>query len=293
MRVLVTGGAGFIGSWLVERLCARGDAVTIVDPAAAHHERARVVRASVLDAEAMTKAIRNHDAVVHLAGFVHGGMRKHPYQGVSLQIQGTLNVLEASRANGVSHLAYASSFYVYDGLPADATVDEETLLQTPRMELFGSVKLMGEALCREWAELYGLGTAIFRLGPAYGGAGSSAVDEFVALGLAGRTIEVWGKGARLNQYTYVGDLVDGIGVGLTHDGETYNLVAPDAVTLRGLADHLVEEYGFQAKFDDARPEGRSFPFIASRKAIERLDWRPLPLHEGLRKMVGGMTERSA
>ena len=293
MRVLVTGGAGFIGSWLVERLCARGDEVTIVDTVPAGHDGVRALQTSVLDMAAMSHAIRHVDAVVHLAGFVRAGIRERPYEGANLQLQGTLNVLDACRANDVAHLAYASSFYVYDGLPADTTVDEETPLEPLRMELFGSAKLMGEALCMEWAERYGLGTTIFRPGPIYGGAGSSAVDEFVAAGLAGRTIEVWGSGERRNQYTYVGDLVDGIVAGLDHAGETYNLVAPDAVTFRWLGDHLAEEYGFRATFDETRPEGPSFPHISSQKAIERLDWSPRPLREGLCKMVDNRTGRSA
>jgi UDP-glucose 4-epimerase len=290
-RVLVTGGSGFIGTRLVERLAGDGHDVTVLDPVEPDTD-VRALAGSVLDMEVTDQAVRGADAVVHLAGFVRAGMRSDPYAGASLQLQGTLNVLEACRRAGVQHLAYASSFYVYDGIPEDRTVDESTPLDPLRMELFGSAKLMGEALCREYEAAGGPGVSTFRIGPAYGGQGSSAVDTFVEEGLGGRRIEVWGRGDRRNQYTFGGDIADGIAEGLTRAGETYNLVAPDAVSLRSLGELLAREHGFEMVFDETRPEGPSFPYISSAKAQEELAWRPRTLAEGIDSVLIRLREQA-
>jgi UDP-glucose 4-epimerase len=284
MRVLVTGGAGFIGSALVDRLQDEDNDVAVVDVVPPAGEVA-FVEASVLDAGAMREVVRDVDVVAHLAGFVRGGMRAQPYEGATLQLQGTANVLEACRVNAVPHLALASSFYVYDGRPADETVDEGTSLDPLAMELFGSAKLMSEALCREWADAGGPSATAFRIGPVYGGKGSSAVDELVETGLRGETIDIWGRGDRRNQYTFVGDVADAMTRALVHPGETYNLVAPDAVSLRALGEMLRQGYGFHTTFDESRPEGPSFPYISPAKAMDRLGWRPRPLDEGLQALV--------
>jgi UDP-glucose 4-epimerase len=210
-------------------------------------------------------------------------MRRQPYQGAELQLQGTLNALEACRVNDVPHLAYASSFYVYDGIPATESVDETTPLDPLTMELFGSAKLMGEALCQEYAKTYGLTYTIFRFGPAYGPGGSSAVGDFIETGLRGETIEVWGRGQRRNQYTYVADLGDAVVTGLDHKDQTYNLISPEATSLGQLAGILHEEFGFETQFNEDRPEGPSFPYISPAKAIAELDWRSTPLRDGIRE----------
>jgi UDP-glucose 4-epimerase len=291
MHVLVTGGAGFIGSWVVRRLQQRGDTVTVLDvmspddgagPAPAGG--VDFVKGSVLDPDAVHESVRASDAVVHLAGFVRSGMCKQPYEGASLQLQGTLNVLEACRTHCVRRLGYASSFYVYDGLPPEDTVDETTPLDPAVMELFGSAKFMGELLCAEYARHDRPEVTTFRIGPAYGGQGSSAMDDFVEAGLRGETIEIWGRGKRRNQYTFVGDVADAIVAGLDHGGGTYNVVSPEAIRLQDLAE-MLKEYQIKATFDPSRPEGPSLPYIRSDRAATELGWRPWPVAVGLRHVV--------
>lgn len=286
MRVVVTGGSGFIGSRVVERLRDRGDDVTVLDVVALPQCDVRTVLGSVLDADTTMSAVSGADAVVHLAGPIRAGMRSDPMKGASLQLQGTLNVLESCTRADVAHLAFASSFYVYDGIDPSVTVDEESPLDALGMELFGSCKLMGEALCRDWAGRSGLGVVVFRLGPAYGGGGSSAVDQLVADGLKGGIVEIWGNGDRRNQYTHVGDLAAGICAGLEHDATTYNLVAPEAVSLSDLGD-LLSRFGFEVAHDESRPAGPHLPTIDSRKALDALAWAPRRLDQGLLQTIEG------
>jgi UDP-glucose 4-epimerase len=291
MHVVVTGGAGFIGSWVVRRLRERGDTVTVLDVASPVDDDGPepaggvdFVKGSVLDPDAVQESTRGADAVIHLAGFVRSGMCRQPYQGASLQLQGTLNVLEACRLHGVRRLGYASTFYVYDGRPSEETVDESTPLDPVAMELFGSAKFMGELLCADYARRDDLDVTTFRIGPAYGGQGSSAMDDFVEAGLRGETIEIWGRGQRRNQYTFVGDVAEAIVAGLDHGGETFNLVSPEAVRLLDLAE-LLAEYQIKAIFDPTRPEGPSLPYIRADKAMAELGWRPRSVAAGLRQVV--------
>jgi UDP-glucose 4-epimerase len=281
---VVTGGAGFIGSRLGRALIGRGDEVVVVDLLPGP-EGTESILASVLDLDALTAAFEGADAVIHLAGLVRAGIRKDPAAGATLQLQGTVNVLEACASHGVGRLAIASSFYVYDGLPDDSLVDESTALDPRRMELFGSVKLMSEALCERWAEGSALGVVSLRYGPAYGGGGSSAVDEFVSAGVMGQPVTVWGSGTRRNQYTHVDDLVGGTVAALDHPGKTFNLVAPTAWSMRELAELVAREHGLEYSFDGARPEGPRLPRISSARAIEQLAWSPVSLPDGVRRTV--------
>lgn len=288
MQVVVTGGAGFIGSRVVERLLKRGDRVTVLDiatwdppPAAGSLE---VLKGSVLDPDAVQAALSGAEAVIHLAGPVRSGMNRQPYLSACLQLQGTLNVLQACQAGRVPRLCYASSFYVYDGLPAELTVDESTRLDPTVMEFFGSAKFMGELLCAEYARRGGPAVVAFRIGPAYGGQGSSAIDTFVESGLRTGTVEVWGSGERRNQYTYVADVADAIVAGLDHGSGLYNLVAPEPVRLRELAD-LLKEYRIEATFDASRPEGPCLPYIRSDRAAADLGWTPRSVAVGVQELI--------
>jgi UDP-glucose 4-epimerase len=285
MQVIVTGGAGFIGSRLVSALRDRGDSVRVVD--LARHSLDGIVtrQRSVTDAAAMMEEVRDADVVVHLAGFVRDGMRKEPYEGCDLQLRGTLNVLEACRVNRVPHMVLASSFYVYEGLADSLTVDEQTPLDLLKPELFGAAKLMCEAMCRQYARKYGLSHTIFRLGSAYGSGGSNVVRTFIEQGLQGDPIEVWGQGRRRNQYTWVDDLASGMISGLQRVNETYNLIAPTASSTYELAALLRTEFGFAIRFCDERPEGPSMPYMAARKAILQLGWKPSLLRDGVRRTM--------
>jgi nucleoside-diphosphate-sugar epimerase len=285
MRVVVTGGSGFIGSRLCRRLVARGDEVTVVDLVPARASGCRSVHSSVLDLDGTTRHVAGADVVVHLAGYVREGMRRSPHEGATLQLQGTLNVLEACRRAEVGHVALASSFYVYDAMPADVTVDESTPLDPRPKELFGAGKLMAEALCHEYQRRHGLDYTVFRLGAVYGFGGSSAVGDFIETGLRGQTIEVWGRGVRRNQYTYVDDIADGIIAGLARRNETYNLISPEATTTGQLAEMLAAVHGFRVRFDTDRPEGPSFPYMSAGKAVSELGWQPISLQDGVKATV--------
>jgi nucleoside-diphosphate-sugar epimerase len=285
MRIVVTGGCGFIGSHLVRRLLERGDDVHVVDIAGRRIDGAVVHLASVLDTSTLAPILRGAEVVVHLAGFVREQMRRDPAAGRRLQVEGTRNLLEASERVGVARFILASSFYVYAGNPRES-VDEDEPIDRDALEPFALAKLASEMLCRDYAARDGVEYTILRLGSAYGPGGSNAVRAFFEVGLRGEPIEVWGDGRRRNQYTYVGDLASGIVATIERPGESggqvFNLVAPTATATGELAEILAAEFGFAITHGPQPAGGPSFPYMRSDKASGLLGWRTLPLVDGLR-----------
>jgi nucleoside-diphosphate-sugar epimerase len=285
MHVIVTGGSGFIGSRLVTELLALRHQVSVVDVVPLHAPGITLYQDSVLDTGAMRRVIRDADAVVHLAGYVREAFLRDQYQGSMLQLQGTLNVLEACRLNRVPHFLLASSFYVYQNLPDALPVDEKTPLDLLQMDLFGGAKFMSEAMCREYTRKYGVNHTILRLGSAYGPGGSNVIRTFIEMGLQRGVLEVWGEGKRRNQYTFVGDLASGIIASLDSRNETFNLTSPEVTATSCLVEMLCRESGFTGHFDLARHEEPSLPYMSPSKAMEKLGWTPTGLREGLAQTV--------
>jgi UDP-glucose 4-epimerase len=291
MSVVVTGGCGFIGSKLIETLEARGETAASVDlvriPELKHcfqvDIRDQVALEEVMDAMAPVSA------VYHFAGPVVELVRKQPRKSVDAQLAGTLAVLDAARKFKVKKIVLASTFYVYSGIGPEHVVNEATPLDVFRMETFGAAKLMCERLVRQYAESYGLDYTVLRFGSAYGhnrlAAGSNAIRTFIELGISGEPIHVWGKGERLNQYTFVDDIVAGCIKALESRNDVFNLVSPQVVTTGELAVMIGELCGFEFIFDSDKPEGASMPFMSSAKAIRMLRWEPRELQAGLRLTV--------
>jgi UDP-glucose 4-epimerase len=285
VRVVVTGGCGFVGSRLVLGLVARGDEVSVIDIAGRPLKDAALHLVSVLERDRLVPLLRGADIVVHLAGYVREEMRRKPAAGTTLQIDGTRNVLDAAVSCGVPRIVLASSFYVYAA--CDTTlVDETAPIDPAKLEPFGQAKLASEALCRRYAERGSIGFTSLRLGSAYGAGGTNAVRAFLTAGFRGETIEVWGDGSRRNQYTFVGDLAAGITAVLGRPAESrdqiFNLVAPSVTTTAELAGLLAQTFGFRITFRGDRPDGPAFPYMHSEKATDLLGWHTLPLVDGLR-----------
>src|SRR5947199_2013597 len=159
MRVLVTGGSGFIGSHVVDKLRARGHEPVIYDlrPSPWHRDpehRVDTVLGSITDREALERALHSCDAVAHLAAVADvNDVHASPEDAERVNARGTVAVLEAARRAGVKRIVYASTIWVYSDCHGDA-VDEDTLLPAPS-HLYTSTKLAGEPHCTAYPELYG------------------------------------------------------------------------------------------------------------------------------------------
>jgi len=300
MRVLVTGGAGFIGSHVVDALrAARHDAV-VFDRRVMRRRAARdpeAVRGDIRDRKALATAAAGCDAVIHLAAVADvDAVERNPRDAEEVNARGTLNVLEAARAAGVPRVIYASTIWVYSDVAADAPVDEETPLAAPA-HVYTATKLAGELYCRSYAALYGVESTILRFGIPYGPRArpTAVVPAFTRRALAGEPLTINGGGAQRRPLVYVEDLAEGVVRALAPcaAGRTYNLVGASSVSVLEIADAV---RGVVGDVEIVHAPGRAADFagveVSGARAAGELGWRPAtPLREGVRRYVEWERER--
>jgi UDP-glucose 4-epimerase len=298
VRVLVTGGSGFIGSHVVDRLMAHGHEPRIFDLVASpHHEPGEVdtVLGDLLDLEAVRAAVRGCDAVVHLAAVADvNRVADDPSYADLVNVRGTGLLLEAARGEGVPRVLYASTIWVYGGMARPEPAHEESPLALPD-HFYTATKLAGEMYCRAYNQLYGLGYTILRFGIPHGPRTRQAavVARFVAHAMAGEALSITGDGSQSRQFVYVEDLAEGVVAALAPwaDGRVYNLVGRESVSVRAIAEtvrRVVREVPIVHVA--SRPADLGGAEISGARAEQELSWRArTPFDDGVRRYVAWLT----
>jgi UDP-glucose 4-epimerase len=291
VRVLVTGGAGFIGSHVVDRLLADGHRARVFDVLDANdgRDRCETVVGDLLDSDAICAAAEGCDAIIHLAAAADVGLvAKDPSGAEELNARGTLNVLEAARATG-ARVIYASTIWVYSDVVA-TEVDEDTPLALPS-HLYTATKIAGEMYCRSYEKLYDVETTILRFGIPYGPRARPAavLPIFVNKALAGEALTIAGDGKQTRRFVYVEDLADGVVRALAPEAacRVYNLVGEEDTSVSGIAEAVRDAVG---EVEITYTEGRAGDFAGARvcgeRAARELGWRArTPYAEGVRRYV--------
>jgi UDP-glucose 4-epimerase len=277
-RVLVTGGAGFIGSHVVDRLVAAGHEPRILDiRPSEHHPDVDIVLGDIRDLDVVRRAAKGCDAIAHLAAAAEvNEVALDPVGAEHLNCRGTLNVLQAARDAGVDRVVYASTIWVYSDVDA-AEVDEDTALSPPA-HLYTATKLAGELYCKSYGELYGVQTTVLRFGIPYGPRArpTAVVPIFVRQALAGEPLTIAGDGSQSRRFVYVEDLAEGVVCGLAPQAanRTYNLVGDEDTSVRDIAETVRATAG---DVEIVHVDGRSGDFrgavVSGSRAAEELGWR--------------------
>jgi UDP-glucose 4-epimerase len=262
-RVFVTGGAGFIGSHVVDRLRGEGHAVTVYDNLssgeAGRLERYlgepdfNLIRADLLDTARLSEAMRGHDAVWHLAANtdIRAGTRSTDVD-LKYCVIGTWNVLEAMRLSGAKQLLFASSGVVYGDFPANPLRESAGPLLP--LSLYGAGKLSGEAFVSAYCHLFGIRAWIFRFANVVGGrTDHGVVYDFVQkLRRDPNGLEVLGDGNQLKPYLLVDECVDGMLYALRHAPMTadrpcdvFNVGTDTYTSVKRVAEIVIEEMGLR------------------------------------------------
>ncbi len=293
MRVLVTGGSGFIGSHVVDKLRARGHQPVIYDlRPSPWHERRTVeeVFGSITDREALERALHSCDAVAHLAAVADvNDVHAEPEDAERVNARGTVTVLEACRRAGVKRIVYASTIWVYSDC-AEESVDEDTLLPAPS-HLYTSTKLAGELYCKAYQELYGIDYTILRFGIPYGPRAREAavIPAFVGKALRGEPLTLAGDGLQSRRFVYVEDLADGVALGCSDvaSNRVYNLAGEENVTIKQIAESIQRLVGgVEIVHTPARPGDFGGKVVSSERALNELGWSAsTPFSEGVRRYV--------
>jgi UDP-glucose 4-epimerase len=299
MRVLVTGGSGFIGSHVVDRLRAHGHEPVIYDlRPSPWHEPGTVdtVLGSITDREALERALHSCDAVAHLAAVADvNDVHASPEDAERVNARGTVAVLEAARRAGVKRIVYASTIWVYSDCVPDE-VDEDTLLPAPS-HLYTSTKLAGELYCKAYQELYGIDYTILRFGIPYGPRAREAavIPAFVGKALRGEPLTLAGDGSQSRRFVYVEDLAEGVALGVNDvaANRVYNLASDENVTIRQIAENVKEILGdVDIVYTEARAGDFGGKVVSSERSKQELNWTAAtPFSEGVHKYVDWRVEQ--
>lgn len=298
MKTLVTGGGGFIGSHLVDRLLADGHEVTVLDNFStgrpqnlAHQQdnpRLRVVQADVADYEAIRSCFVGVDWVFHLAALadiVPSIQRPLDYHHAN--VDGTVSVLEAARQAGVRRFIYAASSSCY-GIP-DAYPTPETAPIRPQYP-YALTKYLGELAALHWQQVYGLPVVSLRFFNVYGprsrtsGTYGAVFGVFLAQKLAGQPFTVVGDGTQTRDFTFVTDVVNACVMAAESDlmGEVMNVGSGHTYSVN----RLVELLGGDVVYIPKRPGEPDCTFADITKIQRLLGWRPqVSFEEGVRIML--------
>ncbi len=279
MKVLVTGGSGFIGSHVVEKLIDQGIEARVLDMKDPPVETpAELIRGSLTDPEVVEQAVEGCDAVIHLAAVANvDDVLRDPAWSEAVNTRGTLNVLEASRKAGVKRVVYASTIWVYSDCEEEV-VDEETRPAAPS-HVYTATKLAGELYCKSYQELYGLEYTILRFGIPYGprARDGGVIRAFVERALAGEPLTVAGNGEQSRRFVYVEDLAAGTVKGLQPQAANriYNLASQESVSILQVAQTVQSVLGAGEIVHTPARSG-DFPGkeIATARAERELGWTP-------------------
>jgi len=309
-NILVTGGAGFIGSHLCERLLKEGAHVicldnfdSFYDPNIKVKNVGGLVRKFPGQFELVARDIRNRehlqeafkknriDLVVHLAA--RAGVRPSitdPLLYQDVNVRGTIVLLESCREFGMKDFIFASSSSVY-GETRKVPFSEEDL-DTQPISPYGVTKRAGELLCYSYHHLYGINMACLRIFTAYGPRQrpEMAIHKFTRLIDHGGKVPMYGDGSSQRDYTYIDDLIDGmVAVIHRHKGfEIYNLGESQTTSLKELIDLIQEALEKKANIErlDPQPGDVSLTCANVTKARQMLGYEPkVDIKEGIRRFV--------
>ena len=307
MRILVTGGAGFIGSHLVERLLATGQTVAILDdfndfydPQIKHANIAgfaKDVTVHHLDLRD-DASVRNlfhrekFEVIAHLAA--RAGVRpsiQYPQLYYDTNVTGTLHLLEAARVTGVERFIFASSSSVYGTSKIVPFSEDEHLTQT--LSPYAATKIAGEFLCSTYSHLYQLRVVALRYFTVYGPRQRPdlAIHQFTRRIHAGEPIEQFGGGTSRRDYTYIDDVIQGTMAALQYEGprfDIFNLGENETIQLKDLIVAIENAVGKKARISQLPEQPGDMPLTCANisKARELLGYNPtIRLNDGLPRFV--------
>jgi UDP-glucose 4-epimerase len=305
-RILVTGGAGFIGSHLVDVLVANGRKVTVLDDfsTGTHDNLAsalasgavRIVTGSILNLSALREAMEDCDCVYHLAVQCVRRSLGNPRQNHNVNASGTLEVLEMARSRGVARFVYCSSSEVYGNTSTDPLNEEQTICRP--VTVYGAAKLAGELYADAYRRTYGLPTVIVRPFNAYGprahetGDLAEVVPRFVIHALCGLPPIIFGDGLQGRDFTFVTEVAAGLALAGSVDrmvGRRVNIAYGRMLTISEVAKLIMKACGrndLSVKTASARPGDVNTLHADTKLASQLLGFRAqIQFEDGIRRYI--------
>jgi UDP-glucose 4-epimerase len=297
MKVLVTGGAGFLGGHVARAVRAAGHEVVIFDQVST--DGLPTIQGDLLDPASVNNAVQRVDAICHLGavGDVYLAFER-PMLAAQVNVVGTANIMEAAMQAGSRKVVYASTWEVY-GEPRYQPIDEHH--PTNPDHPYNITKLAGELLALSYDKLKGVPTIALRLGTAYGTGmrPNSVFSIFVDKAARGEPITVSGSGQQGRQFTHASDIGAAFVRALELDvhGYAFNIVGDELITIRDLAEAVVQRLPAKVTYGEARIGDVPSAIVSNQRAREVLGWEPrVAFTDGLDELIAwrlAQTERKA
>lgn len=283
MKIIITGGSGFIGSHLVDVLIEQGHTVSIYDIEQPRFgQDAEYIKGDVRDLQMLISTFKGFDAVYHLAAEANvNRFFDAPIYSNEITSGSTANVLEATRVNAnIQRVLLASTEWIY-GTSADTSeITEETIYSQNPDHLYTSSKIAAELFCKNYKTLYGVNFTIMRYGIPFGERAREATVTpiFIKKILKGEDITIHGDGSQTRQFIYIRDLAEGNAACLdpNAENEIFNINGREVIKVIDIVRTLEEITGKKAKvtFIEDRKGNYKGRFISSVKAEIKLGWKP-------------------
>lgn len=304
-KILVTGGAGFIGSHIVDRLLKEGFQVTVIDNLStgrreniAYHENRKnfnFIKSDIRNAALIKKIIKDVDAVFHEAALVSVPRSvENPLLTNEVNVSGTLNLLEACRDANVKRFIHASSSSVYG---ETETLPKHEKLTPQPISPYAVSKLAAEKYVKVYYEVYGLNTVCLRYFNVYGprqtyGPYSGVITIFINRLLKNEPPIIYGDGKQTRDFTFIQDVVEANLLSLSRKraiGEVFNIATGNQTTINQLAamlQQVVDKTNFKPVYADLRPGDIKHSYADITKAKKLLQYNPkISLKNGLTQLV--------
>ena len=305
MRVCVTGGAGFIGSWVTRVLLDEGNEVTVIDNLSKGFrtlvpDDVRLIEGDLRD-DKLAGWLRGHDAVIHMAAYIEVGRSvKEPLEFAENNIVNSVRLLDAMHRADVGKIVFSSSACVY-GTPQRLPISEDDPLGA-QSNPYGASKVSTEAFVATYNQLYGIDGIILRYFNPYGPnelhePETHAIPNFITAALARKPIPLYWGGEQIRDFIYVEDLARAHTAVLGQSGLQYfNIGSETGTKMLDIIGEITDILEYHVEIEDLGQRAGDVPanYASSQRIMDATDWRPqVPLHEGLRRTIDWFRKRQA
>lgn len=293
MRTGVTGGSGFIGSHVVDKLIDAGHEVKVFDIKPPHRDDVDFCECDITDMAKILEETKGLDYIFHLAAVSNVNHAfEDPIKAVHLNAVGTANFLEATRKNDIKRFIFASTVWVYAGAITSEVNEDSPFYMPGAGHIYTSTKIAGEMFCNDYFQLYKTEYTILRYGIPYGprARGGTIVPIFINRALKGEPLSIFGDGSQYRNFIYVEDLAEGNVAALKDEAKNqiYNLEGLRPITVKEVAETVQKLMGEGVKIEykEARPGDYGGKHVSGGKIKRELGWEPrVDFEEGMKRYI--------
>jgi len=300
-KCAVTGGSGFIGSHVVDALKDAGHDVVVIDHRVRpHRSDVGFEDVDLLDLSSMISATKGCEHIFHLAAVSNVNYAfKYPVYTTALNVQGTVNILEAARIHQAKRVYLASTVWVYAGSKAPQPIAEDSPFYLAEAgHIYTSTKMAAEMLCHNYQQLFNVPTTIFRYGIPYGPRMREEllIPIFLKKAFNNEPLTVSGKGEQFRNFLYVTDMAKAHVLGMKDEGagQIYNLEGPEKITVKQVAEAVIKASGRKIEIvhTPERPGDYGGKEVSPAKAQKELGWKTtVSFEEGVKRTADFFREK--